>query len=48
MIERGLKDKHLRFLSAAEAKEVIAKPHNFLNQTVAWKEASHTKKLLHG
>ena len=47
MIERGKSDRHFRFLSDDEAKQVLNKPHNFLHQTVAWKQASHSTKVRH-
>ena len=47
MIERGIKDNHFKFVSASKAKQVMAKPQNFLHQTEAWKEASHSTKIRH-
>ena len=45
MIERGKSAEHFRLLSDEGAKQVLSQPNNFLNQTVAWKEASHSTKI---
>ena len=47
MVEQGKSDHHFRFLSEEEAAQVLQQPHNFVSQTVAWKDASHSTEIRH-
>ena len=47
MVERGKSEDHFRYLTQEETQQVLKGPHNFVSQTVAYKEASHSTKIRH-
>ena len=47
MTTHGINVGHFQFLSLAETEEIMRKPHNFPNQTVAFKESSAMTKPRH-